>query len=132
VEFRLGVKHKGIQRITRKTRDPLCRTSWVVTTNRFERMSVFLRTSTSHFRWVAGDDLASLETFVRRLFRSSPALVSWVFHDVRRDPGAFGFGRVAVHLDRLDATFGHGEQTQECLVGVAKYQQLTGEGRDNG
>jgi hypothetical protein len=59
-------------------------------------------------------------------------LVSWVFHDVGRDPGAFGFGRVSVHLDRLDATFGHGEQTQERLVGIAKYQQLTGEGRDDG
>jgi hypothetical protein len=65
-------------------------------------------------------------------FTSSPVLVSWVFHDVGRDPGAFGFRRVAVHLDRLDSTFGHGEQTQECLVRVAKYQQLTGEGRDDG
>jgi hypothetical protein len=49
-------------------------------------------------------------------------LMSWVPHDGGRDPGAFGFGRVAVHLDRLDAAFGQGEQVQVSLVRVAKYE----------
>jgi len=52
-------------------------------------------------------------------------------HDVRRDPRASGSAASRFHRDRLDATFGQGEQTQECLVGVGKYQQLTGECRDD-
>jgi len=51
-----------------------------------------------------------------------------VSHEVGHDPGTLGFVGVAVHLDREDPTVGHGEQMQICLVGIAKYQQLTGEG----